>query len=106
MIILRKGLVHFSVGSEVSENGVASTGKSLRGDINTTASVTGASSDASGVTGTCTSLLALKLLELVVLLEEVCPFVDFNKTPTSVTGASSDASGVTGDFPLDLGNWN
>ena len=59
MIILRKGLVHFSVGSEVSENGVASTGKSLRGDNNTTASVTD-DSDGSGVTGTLTSLLALE----------------------------------------------
>ena len=74
MIILRKGLVHFSVGSEVSENGVASTGKSLRGDNNTPTSATGAS-DCSGVTGTCTFLLALKLLELVVLLKQVCPFV-------------------------------
>ena len=75
MIILRKELVHLSDGSGVSGNGVASAGKSLRGDNNTTASVTGASSDGSGVTGTCTSLLALKLLELVVLLEQVCPFV-------------------------------
>ena len=37
--------------------------------------MTGASSDGSGVTGTCTSLLALKLLEVVVLLEQVGPFV-------------------------------
>ena len=75
MIILRKELIHFSDGSGVSENGVASTGKSLRGNNNTTASVTVASSDASGVTGNYTSLFALKLLELMVLLKQVCPFV-------------------------------
>ena len=51
MIILRKELVHFSDGSEVSENGVALTGKSLCCYNNTPTSVTGAS-DGSGVTGT------------------------------------------------------
>jgi len=58
----------------VTGNGVASTGKSLRGDNNTPTSVTGVF-DGYGVTGTCTSLLALKLLGLVVLLNKVCSFV-------------------------------
>jgi len=66
--------VHFSDGSGVTGNGVASTCKFLCGYNNTPTSVTGAF-DGSGVAGTCTSLLALKLLELVVLLEQVCPFV-------------------------------